>query len=347
MLNMKFFIFGSTGDLVKRKVVPALSNIFIPDLEIIALGRRDFIDESYNDFICESGMCFNHLNKKPEYNKIDFKDKIICDKCIEELDKEKTNFFYSAMPPQNIEIILEYVGKLKRDGFKVKILIEKPFGRDLESAENLKNIIEKVNLVEDVFISDHYVFKDEILKLKKINFKKVKIVSLESIGLENRVGYYDSVGALKDMVQNHFLNIIFKLIDNPEEEFKDFKIIYLERAQYGNGKDIGYVKELDKNSETETFVKIKLKTKTKEIEFITGKKFNKKISFIEIDGEKTIINNEKNSYEVLISEFLSKKKTNFPTVDRTILSWRIIDKIKSQKTELKYYPENLNVDSVV
>ncbi|MFA5934526.1 MAG: hypothetical protein WC827_01410 [Candidatus Paceibacterota bacterium] len=344
---MKFFIFGSTGDLVKRKVVPALSNIFMPDLEIIALGRRDFIDESYNAFICESGMCFNHLNKKPEYNKIDFKDEIVCEKCIEELDKENTNFFYSAMPPQNIEIILEYVGKLKKSGFKVKILIEKPFGGDLESAENLKKVIEKVNLVEDVFISDHYVFKDEILKLKKTNFKKIKIVSLENVGLENRVGYYDDVGALKDMVQNHFLNIVFKLIDNPEEEFENFEIISFEKSQYGNGKDIGYIKELGKDSKTETFVKILLKTKTKEIEFITGKKFNKKISFIEIDGEKTIINNEKNSYEVLISEFLAEKKINFPTVDKTILSWKIIDKIKSQKTELKYYPENIDAESFI
>ena len=344
---MKFFIFGSTGDLVKRKIVPAISNIFLPELEIIALGRKDFIDESYINFICESGMCFDNLNKKPEYDKIDFKDEIVCEKCMEKLDKENTNFFYSAMPSQSIEIILKYVGKIKKNGFKVKILIEKPFGEDTESAEYLKDIIKKENLTEDVFISDHYIFKDEILKLKKRDFKKIKIVSLENVGLENRAGYYDTAGALKDMVQNHFLNIVFKLMSNPEEEFEDFKIISFKKAQYGNGKDIGYVKELGKNSETETFVKIQLKTKTKEIEFITGKKFNEKTAFIEIDGEKIILDNTKNSYEKLILDFLAEKKENFPTIEKTILSWKIIDKIKTQETKLEYYPENSDIENFI
>ena len=345
---MKFFIFGSTGDLVKRKIVPALSNIPLPDLEIIALGRRDFIDNSsYNDFICESGMCFNHLNKKPEYNKIDFKDEIVCEKCIEKLEKKNTNFFYSAMPPQNIEIIIEYVGKIKKNGYKVKLLIEKPFGENLESAEYLKKVIEKENLLEDIFISDHYVFKDEIINLSKLDFKKIKIVSLESVGLENRIGYYDGAGALKDMVQNHFLNIIFKLIDNPEEEFENFNIISFERGQYGNGENIGYVKELGKSSNTETFIKILLKTKTKEIEFVTGKKFNEKVSFMEIDGKKITLDNKKNSYEKLIFDFLSERKNNFPTIDKTILSWKIIDKIKSVETKLKYYSEGLDINKVI
>lgn len=342
---MKLFIFGSTGDLVKRKIVPALSHIPIHNLEIIALGRRDLIDQSYNKFICEGEMCFNHLEKKPEYNKIEFKDEIICEKCIEKLDKNNINFFYSAMPPQNIEMILEYIGKIKRNNYKIKLLIEKPFGEDLESAKHLKDVIKKENLVEDVFISDHYVFKDEILELNKPNFKKIKIVSLEKVGLENRISYYNNVGALKDMVQNHFLNIILKLIDNPKEEFKDFKIISFEKGQYGDGKSIGYVKELGEKSNTETFVKILIKTKTKEIEFVTGKKFNKKISFIEIDGRKIILDNEKNSYERLLIEFLSERKTNFPTVEKTILSWEIIEKIQSKKTNLKYYPENIDTES--
>lgn len=342
ILSMKFFIFGSTGDLAKRKIVPALSHIPIHNLEIIALGRRDFVDQTYNEFVCEGGMCFNHLDKKPEYNKIEFKDEIICEKCIEKLDKDNINFFYSAMPPQNIEIILEYIGKIKKSGYKVKILVEKPFGEDLESAKHLKYVVQKENLIEDIFISDHYVFKDEILELNKPHFKKIKIVSLEKVGLENRAGYYNNVGALKDMVQNHFLNIIFKLIDNPEEDFKDFEIISFKKGQYGDGESIGYVKELGEKSNTETFVKILLKTKTKEIEFITGKKFNEKKSFIEIDDKKIILDNEKNSYERLLLDFLSETKTNFPTIDKTILSWEIIEKIQSKKTDLKYYPENLD-----
>lgn len=343
---MKFFVFGSTGDLVKRKIVPALSKINIPDLEIIALGRKDFEDNSYHSFICESGQCFNNFNKKPEYTKISIDKEVVCEECIKKIDKENVNFFYSAMPPQNIEQIINYIGKLKRDGYKVKLLIEKPFGENLESALFLEKRIIENNLTLDVFISDHYVFKDEILNLDKKDFNKIKIVSLEEVGLENRISYYDNVGALKDMVQNHFFNIVFKMISDPEKEFENFNIVNFTRGQYGNGKDNGYVKELCKDSETETFVRLILNTNNRKFEFITGKKFDKKETFIEIDNNKIIIDNNKNSYEKLLSDFLQNNLENFPTIKNSILAWKIIDKIEKNKPELIFYKEKTNIGCI-
>jgi glucose-6-phosphate 1-dehydrogenase len=344
---MKFFIFGSTGDLVKRKIVPALSKINIPNLEIIALGRKDFENDSYNFFVCESGQCFTNFNKKPEYAKISIDKEIVCEKCISKIDKNDTNFFYSAMPPQNIEQIINYVGNLKKEGYKVKLLIEKPFGENLESALLLEKKIIENDLLNDVFISDHYVFKDEILNLNQRDFNNIKIVSLEEVGLENRITYYDNVGALKDMVQNHFFNIIFKLIDKPEEEFKNFEITNFIRGQYGDGEKIGYTKELGKKSETETFVKLNLKTNNKTIEFITGKKFDKKETFIEINNNKIIIDNNKNSYEKLLSDFLKNNLESFPTIKNSILAWKIIDKIEQNKTKLTFYKEKTNFEEIV
>ncbi len=343
---MKFFVFGSTGDLVKRKIVPALSRINIPDLEIIALGRKDLEDNTYHSFVCENGQCFDNFNKKPEYTKISIDKEVICKECIKKIDKENINFFYSAMPPQNIEQIINYIGKLKNEGYKVKLLIEKPFGENLESALLLEKRIIENNLTEDVFISDHYVFKDEILNLDKKDFNKIKILSLEEVGLENRISYYDNVGALKDMVQNHFFNIIFKIISDPEKEFKNFDITNFTRGQYGDGKNTGYVKELGKDSETETFVKLILNTNNREFEFITGKKFDKKETFIEIDNNKILIDNNKNSYEKLLSDFLKNNLNNFPTIKNSILAWKIIDKIEKNKPKLIFYKEKVCIEDI-
>jgi len=344
---MKLFIFGSTGDLIKRKVVPAFSLMDMPDLEIIALGRKDLTHEDYHDFVCESGMCFDHLKEKPKYSKVNFEDEIKCEKCLEHLDKIDINFFYSAMPPKSTEIILKYIGELKHQGLKVKVLIEKPFGYNLENAKLLKKVAEEENLFGDIFISDHYLFKKEVGEIVKRDFKKLKIVSLESVGLEKRIGYYDEIGALKDMIQSHFFNIAFKLVDNPEEEFKDFEIVSLNMGQYGNGNNDGYVKELGKKSDTETFVNLKIKTKTKEFEFITGKKFDKKVGFIQIDDKKIEFGEDNHSYKNLFLDFFAGKKEVFTTIDDSILAWEIIKKVEENKPNLEYYKENSKVEDVL
>ena len=334
---MKLFIFGSTGDLVRKKIIPAFMGLKLKDLEIIALGRRELTNETYEDFIC-NGKCFKDFKHKPIYRKIEMEGEISCENCEELLDKSKDNFFYIAMPPEFIEEILTYLARIKEKGFRIKILIEKPFGSNLEDAKRLKRLISNNNLAGDVSLSDHYLFKEEIVKLKRQDFKRMKIVSLENVGLEKRI-YYDHVGALKDMVQSHFLNIIFKLLRNPQEELSDFHVLEYKRGQYGNGHDKGYVKELGKKSDTETFVKVRLKIRDKEFEIITGKGFDKKLAFIEIDGKRTYFESLHNAYGHLFLDFFSQNKENFANMDNSILAWEIIDKIESKKPKLEYYPE--------
>lgn len=334
---MKLFIFGSTGDLVKRKVIPALAKLKLDDLEIIALGRKDFTDRMYEEFIC-GNECFKIFKNKPRYHQIEFSREIICEKCEEFLEKSENNFFYIAMPPEFIEKILIFLGKIHEKGFKIKVLIEKPFGTGLKDAKNLKKMIIVKNLIDNVFISDHYLFKEEVVGLMKQDFKHIKIVSLEENGLENRA-YYDQVGALKDMIQSHFLNIVFRLIKSPQKEFLDFDVLEYTRGQYGNGREEGYARELGKKSNTETFARVKLKTKNREFEFITGKKFNEKLGFIEIDNRRIYLESLKDPYAHLFLDFFSQNRKNFVEIDNCITAWKIIEKIKSKKQELEYYPE--------
>jgi glucose-6-phosphate 1-dehydrogenase len=341
---MKLFIFGSTGDLVKRKIIPAFIKLKMDDLEIIALGRRDFTNEMYEDFICNS-ECFKDLNNRPIYHKIEFNEEINCEKCYEFLDKSENNFFYIAMPPDFIEKILIFLGKIKEKGFRIKILIEKPFGNGLVEAKNLRQLIMRENLIEDVFISDHYLFKEEVIRLEKLDFKNIKIVSLENVGLENRT-YYDKIGALRDMIQSHFLNITFRLLKNPEKEFSELEVLEYIRGQYGNGKDKGYIRDFGKKSDTETFAKVKLKTKNKEFEFITGKKFDKKLGFIEIDNKRIYLESLKDPYAYLFLDFFSQNRRNFASIDNSILAWEIIEKIEAKKQELEYYPEFISSEKV-
>lgn len=339
---MKLFIFGSTGDLVKRKVLPALQSLNKDNLEIVAIGRKDFTHEIYHDFVCEGDRCSPRFKKILKYIQVDFEKEDICEGnvCRDMFDKKQNNFIYISMPPWTIIKILLSLSKMKKEGFDFSILIEKPLGENLEQAIELKKIINENNL--DVFLSDHYMFKKNVINLNKQKFEKLKIVSAEELGLEKRAGYYDSVGALKDMVQSHFLNIAFRLLNNPEKEFSDFEIKEYKKAQY-----LGYVKELGKESNTETFVKLKIKTKNKEFEFISGKKFSKKTSFLEIDNKKIELETGDNPYEIIFSDFFNNKKEKFPKIDEAILAWEIIRKIESQKTELKFYEDDSSYDLLI
>lgn len=339
---MKLFIFGSTGDLVKRKIIPAFRELQIDDLEIIALGRKDFNQETYQGYVCNDQKCFDDFEIKPQYHKIEFGEALICEHCGEFLERNKINYFYSAMPPHNTASIMRYLGKLKREGFQIRALLEKPFGTSLEDALNLKEIAKIEGIADDIYISDHYLFKEEIIKIHPRNFNKLKIVSLEKVGLENRISYYNDVGAFKDMVQSHFFNITFKILGKSLLDLNNFEVKKYERGQYE-----GYVNELGLDSETETFVRVVIAGEDKEFEYITGKKFNEKVSFVEIDGEKIDLISERNSYVDLFINFFAGKKDSFPSLDDAIKAWKITIEIELKRSPVFKYKSNSSIESYI
>lgn len=320
---VKLFIFGSTGDLVKRTVLPALHNF--SELEIYALGRKNLDNKKYEEEYCKN--CSDKFKLHLNYVQIFF-DENFYPQLQTILDKKKINYFYISMPPEFIFEILKKLIEIKNKGHKIRILIEKPFGINYEDAKKLKNLIAENKISRQVYLADHYLFKRALIKIKKKKFNNFKIVSIETVGLEGR-SYYDSVGALKDMVQSHFLNILFQFF---KFNIKDVEVEEYSRAQYK-----GYRDELGKTSDTETYARIKMKIKNRNIFFETGKKMKERKSFIEIDGDKSDLRAGANPYILLFDNFFAGKRKRFAKIKNVLSAWKLIRKIEEKKSELKFY----------
>ncbi len=336
---MKLFIFGSTGDLVKRKVLSALQELQLKNLEVYAVGRKNFTDETYGEFACDEN-CSLSFKKSLKYIQINYDSDFICEECMAHLDEAGVNYFYLALPPKLYPKIIQSAANFIQQGYKIMLLVEKPLGENHSHFKEIYDLIKKEKLEKNIFLSDHYLFKNNIKELKKHNFSEIKIISTEKIGLEGRTNYYDSIGALKDMVQSHFLNILFRISEHPIN-INDLEIVKYVRAQYND-----YVKDLGRESGTETFIYLQLKEKSKNITLITGKSLDKKSFEIEIDGKK-IKNEHENSYKHLFKDFFKGKKDNFPTLEETELSWKILELIKNKKTQLRYYKEGEKWEQII
>jgi len=239
--NHIYVIFGATGDLTKRKLVPALYALFVQDLlpeKFVLLGtsRSSWTDE---EFRSRMKSAINEFKDIDDDSKIDeFIQKLyyqsvnkeyeILKKRLESLRKQEdingNTVFYLSTPPSLYSVIpaqLTAVGLNEQDDGWKRIIIEKPFGYDLESALELKEALLKDWKEEQLYRIDHYLGKETVQNLMVTRFsngifeplwnrnyiERVEITSAESIGIESRGGYYEKSGALRDMVQNHLLQV--------------------------------------------------------------------------------------------------------------------------------------------
>lgn len=310
-------IFGASGDLTKRKLIPALYNIHQQNLlghpfAILGVSRTAMSDEEFrtkmNEFLPEnddSKDFLSHLHYQP-IQTTDENDYPILKNRIEGIQKEfqipANVLFYLSTPPNMYSIIPEYLSKVglnnENDGFK-RIIIEKPFGIDLESAQKLnKDLLQFFN-EKQLYRIDHYLGKETVQNLLVLRFSNslweplwnhsyidhIQITSAEKLGVEKRGGYYEHSGALKDMLQNHLLQIVGLVAMEPpttieadairNEMLKVFQSIRplkrenleesVVRGQYTSshikGEEIkGYREEdgVNPESRTETFVAMKL-----------------------------------------------------------------------------------------
>ncbi|MCM2472865.1 glucose-6-phosphate dehydrogenase [Rhizobium sp. CG5] len=309
-----YVVFGATGDLAERKLLPALyhrqlAGQLTEPTRIIGASRTAMTNEEYRKYTEDALK--EHL-KQGEYDDaevakfcarvfyvpVDAKSPDGWDKLKTLLDsgKDVVRAFYLAVSPSIFGDIAEKIRDHKLITKSTRIVVEKPIGRDLASAQALNDTIGKVFKEEQIFRIDHYLGKETVQNLMALRFANalyeplwnsahidhVQITVAESVGLEGRVGYYDKAGALRDMVQNHILQLLCLVaMEAPSsmnsEALRDEKLKVLRslkpinatnvekqtvRGQYRAGASAGgpvkgYTEELEAASDTETFVAIK------------------------------------------------------------------------------------------
>jgi len=242
-----FVLFGATGDLAKRKIYPALFNLFVDgklpqSFSLFGLGRREWTDETFRANVEQSLYQFSRRDAKAtglvekflsafrysvlDIGRIDDYQKLLelIERQEEELRIPPNRLYYLSVGPEYFETIAANIqdsGLGSANGWK-RLVIEKPFGHDLQSARNLNEKLSKAFTEQEIFRIDHYLGKPIVQKLESLQqanpviqaiwtnryIANVQITANESVGVEERAGYYDHVGAVRDMFQNHMLQLL-------------------------------------------------------------------------------------------------------------------------------------------
>ncbi len=294
--SLLFIIFGGTGDLTHRKLLPALYNLMaesrLPDeFGIVCIGRRDKDDQGYRTEARQSIENFSRRKTderqldaflyRVHYHRVEFEsDQAGYERLARTLDEMGQSFalqarrlFFLAVAPEYFGLIIDRLsqfGMLRKSDPEHRVMIEKPFGSDLRTARELNRSITEVLEEHQVYRIDHYLGKEMIQNILAIRFGNslfeslwnhhsidhIQITSTELLGVENRGGYYEQAGILKDMLQNHLLQMLALItmeppVDLAPESIRDEKVKVLRslrrftpelasreivRGQYGAGK---------------------------------------------------------------------------------------------------------------
>jgi len=318
-----FIIFGGTGDLNWRKITPALYNLFLenwlPDqFAIIGTARTKLTDDEYRAKLLDGINQFSRNGKADENKWKEFSSHIFYQmadlndaEAYKEFGKRVVNYkqewkqepnviYYLAVAPNFFPVIAENIAKnkLAENPDTSRIVIEKPFGRDLESAKALNKLLCSIFEEKQIYRIDHYLGKETVQNIMAFRFansvlepiwsrnyiEHIQISVTEELGIAERGEYYESAGALRDMVQNHVLQLLCLIaMETPvnfnADEVRNLKVDVLKamrkftpetmkklavRGQYSKGwmkgEEVpGYREEakVDPQSNTETFVAIK------------------------------------------------------------------------------------------
>lgn len=339
-------IFGATGDLAKKRIFPALFQLYSAKLlpekfKVIAAARTEHSDENFRDYLAKSietrdTTAFQGFLQNIIYLPLD----VAQDKKLDQVKKTITDFekeagtcpqtiFYMSIAPDIFNHAIENLGQeglnitCAQHKTKPRIIIEKPFGSSLESALTLKLLLEKYFGEDQIYRIDHYLGKETVQNIFAFRFGNeifeptwnnqyidhIQITTSEYVGVEKRGEFYDKAGALRDITQNHLLQLLSIItMEEPvsfnADEINERKLAVLKdvkaltpaevvsstvRAQYG-----GYLQEekIDPKSQTETYALIKLEVDNPRwrgvpIYLRTGKKLPGKVTSIIIQFKDT------------------------------------------------------------
>lgn len=275
-------IFGGTGDLSHRKLFPALFKLYLQNrlpsaFKVLALGRKSIADELFRKQISSSLMDENdpEANKKEllsfsghiHYQSLDMSSKSDFIELKQRLqsfgeDVHQNLLFYLATAPGFFAPVAKELAALdlhhEVDGKNWRrIILEKPFGTDLESANQLNDSLRSAFNENQIYRIDHYLGKESVQNLLAFRFangmfqplwnrqhiQRIEVTAAESLGVEDRGGYYDHSGALRDMIQNHLLQLLAIIAMEPPNQFdsnsiRDEKVKVLRALRPINGSEI-------------------------------------------------------------------------------------------------------------
>ncbi|MDE3025520.1 MAG: glucose-6-phosphate dehydrogenase [Acidobacteriota bacterium] len=310
-------IFGASGDLTHKKLMPALYSLAFRQLlparfAIVGVARTEGDDDSWRDDMKQAVQKYardefrqdvwDELASAMHYVSTDFADaggEAALEKLVAREEQEHTlggnRVYYLAVPPPAFPTIVEALGKQRSATGWTRLIVEKPFGHDLESAKKLNKLLWRHFDESEIFRIDHYLGKETVQNMLALRFANgifepiwnrqfidhVQITVAESIGIEGRAGYYEQAGAIRDIFQNHLLQMLaltameppidFKADSVHNEKVKVLKALHtpgpksVVRGQYGRGfvegeEVVGYREEqgVASDSMTETFVAAKL-----------------------------------------------------------------------------------------
>jgi glucose-6-phosphate 1-dehydrogenase len=327
-------IFGATGDLSHTKLIPGLLSLFnknmLPEeFFIIGYSRRKYSDDEFKSSFGEESTKegWEEFSKHLYYQQGTFEKEEGYEKLIEKLngiDRQIgaciTRFFYLATPPQHYSDILDKLVQTKlSEGCGqgsnkwTRVVIEKPFGKDLKTAKDLELKLSSIFEEKQIFRVDHYLGKETVQNMLAFRFANgifepvwnknhidhVQITWEEKEGLENRGNFFDGVGMLRDVVQNHIMQLIsavameqprsFTKEDVRNERAKVAEVVEIAEGGAVLGQYEGYSDEpeVEKGSKTETFAALKLNVNTKRLSGVpfylrAGKKMEKDLITISV-----------------------------------------------------------------
>lgn len=321
-------IFGVTGDLSRKKLMPAVYDLanrglLPPGFSLVGFARRDWEDQDFGQVVKDavkqyartpwSEEIWEQLSRGIRFVSGEFGDDAAFDKLretIEALDAERgtngNHAFYLSIPPKAFPLVTQQLSRSgladpKPDQFR-RVVIEKPFGHDLQSARELNEVVESVFPADSIFRIDHYLGKETVQNILALRFANqlyeplwnnnyidhVQITMAEDIGVGGRAGYYDGIGAARDVIQNHLLQLLaltameepvsFDAADLRAEKEKVLSAVRLpedlgkhtSRGQYvggwqGGEKVTGFLDEdgMNPDSVTETFAAMRLDINTR------------------------------------------------------------------------------------
>lgn len=367
-------VFGGNGDLAFRKIYPALYNRFISenfkeDFTIYAVDQKsmeekEFAEQLKDCLVKNTKETFSEKNCKSFFKKFD----LICTpensvsayselKVALEKNEHRQNIFYYSTPSSAFGGISQVLRQAGLNSKSSKVVVEKPLGTDLKSSKAINNSILEAFNESQIYRIDHYLGKETVQNLMVLRFANnlferawnsdsidnIQITVAEDIGVESRVDYYDKSGALRDMVQNHLLQLLCLVAMEPPlsldpDSIRDEKLKALQslrphnkdsvltdtiKGQYTRGvvndvKVNSYLENLEKyDSSTETFVAVKAfvdNWRWKDVPFYlrTGKRMAKR-------------------YSDIVINFKPVKHNIFPLTGRKILNNRLVIRLQPEE----------------